>query len=53
MIILSKDEVIKEMGVVPWELTHDFYIKRIVSDKERVYSPIESLTCLKLSNEQN
>lgn len=41
MKILSRDEVIKELGAVPGELTYDFYIKE-VDGREVLYRPIKS-----------
>ena len=46
MSIISKDEVKKEMGVVPGELLYDFYIRKVTYN-EIVYTPIETSDMLK------
>lgn len=52
MKIISKEEVKKEMGVIPGVLLYDFYIKEVIGD-EICYHPIKTPETLNVSCKRN
>ena len=52
MVLLTRQEVEKEMGAVPGVLLYEFYIKE-VNGNDTTYTPIKLENVLKTIAEQN